>query len=274
MRTRSPFGPFADRPFAARNAAHGKPGAKDASFASRHRVVGLVGVTALDCRPLIPGDLGFECEHGVGARGGVLGVVITGQRQRRAQVFAIRVARRRERGVVFQVVVAVRHAEAGLRDGRHVVGRVLGVGGDGNGERAFDRHGGIPHRARDVVRRLKRSDRGEIFLRRRQAILFDRAGVGIRVVEIANLPFFGVRLRLRLEPLHDRCHALFAENRQVRKRAGRRPIGRDDGVLVPGPVGVVEEVVTGLDALVHAGEVHAPGAEGGLLCRLCVSQKR
>src|SRR6185437_1318148 len=106
-----------------------------------------------------------------------------------------------------------------------------------------------------------------LFLGRRQAGFFDRGRVGEGVVEVADLLFFRRERRGRpgLDPLHDFLHALFAEDREVRKRARARAVRGDDGVFVTGAVRVVEEVVAGLDALVHAGEVNAPGAQRGLL---------
>ena len=238
-------------------------------FGFRHRVVGFVRVSALDRGPMDLRDPGFQSEHRIAA---LLRILLAGQRQHRHEIFAIGIARLGEGGIVFQVIVAVRHAEAGLGDEHHILVRAFRVGVYEGAEEAVGRNGGIAHRARDIVRRFQRCEPGEVLLGRREAALFDLRGIHEGVIEIADfLLLIGeLRIGLRFQPGHDVLHAFFAEDLQVLERSGGGAVRRDHRVLEPGAVGVVEEVVAGFYGFVHAGQIDAPGAEGGLCRRLGV----
>ena len=86
------------------------------------------------------------------------------------------------------------------------------------------------------------------------------------VIKVAQLLFFVVQLIiwLGIQRRSDFLHALFAEDAQILEGAGGGAIGGNLGGLVPVATGVHEEIVTGLDALVHRRGVETPSAVFGL----------
>src|SRR3546814_10080555 len=71
-------------------------------------------------------------------------------------------------------------------------------------------------------------------------------------------------VRIALRDIEDLARARLRQVGERREHAVIRLIGRDLGILRPGPIGIGIEIVAGLDALVHAGEVEAEGADFGL----------
>jgi hypothetical protein len=84
----------------------------------------LTGIAVLDGAPLRLRDLGFQRDDGLGFGGGIL---VAGQRQHLLDVDLVLGAGVRQARFVLQVEVAVRHAQAGLRDVDDVAGRILVV---------------------------------------------------------------------------------------------------------------------------------------------------
>jgi len=211
--------------------------------------------------------LGDRLLDGIDCGGAGIGILRIDEAQHLGEILFVSVARRGKIGIVgLEIVVAVRHAEAGLGDRHHIGVGVFRVRLDTVARDAAGGEGGIAHQCGDVARRLRCRDAVEIGLRGREAARFDPRCVGEGVVEIANLLLFGAQARriARFQPGHQLLHPLLGEDTKLLERADRRAIRRDRRALEPVTVGVFEEVVARLDAAVHAREVEAPGRDSRL----------
>jgi hypothetical protein len=90
-------------------------------------------------------------------------------------------------------------------------------------------------------------DERHVSLDGRQARLLDGVGVQIGRVVIADLLFDGAgRVFLGGDILDDRADVLFSLARQFIPRAPAGPVGGDLDRLQPAPIGIAEEIITGL----------------------------
>ena len=122
---------------------------------------------------------------------------------------------------------------------------------------------GRAHDAGDLGLGLQTFEFRQVGFGGRHALGFDRLGVEEGVVEIAQLLLVGCErgVGLGLQLLEDRLDPLLAENSQLDEGADPGAVRRNLGGLEPGAVHIFEEVVAGLDGLVHCAEVDAPFTE-------------
>ncbi len=219
-------------------------------------VVGLLGVAVLHARPVRGGDARLDCVDLLG-RAGCVGRL--GERQQVAHVRLVLLANAFQLGVVREVIVAIRHAEAGLRHGAEVLGGVLLVDGDEVRERLRDEQAlRAADVARDILLRFQRVDARELVLQRLQPARFDRGLVEKARVVVADFLRIAAGRSLGVHGcFEDVAQVALRVFLQLGERAVVGTVGRDLRRRQPAAVDVPIEVVLRPDRLVQVLQVHA-----------------
>ena len=171
------------------------------------------------------GDPGLERVY----RGGASRVVDPGDGEHVGEILLVGLARLDEALFIEQVVVAVGHAEPGLRQPHHVGVGILLIDVDHRAHRAGGTRLRGRHEGGHVREALQRGDPLEVTLHRGEPRALDRGGVLEGVVEVEQLALLGAQGggRLFCEGGDDRAQLLLIPLVQFQVDAGRDAVGRD-----------------------------------------------
>ena len=234
------------------------------------RVRALLHVVGLLLRRMCACDRGFEREHARGLR------IRVGDAREPEQLRRVRLVLLAQFGEAssFEVEVAVGQAEAALHQVRRVAVGLVQVLRDPQAEQAIGvvvgRVEQVDVRAQVRAERTRErgavgecGDRVEFGLQRREAVLLDRGVVHERGVEVADAACVALRIGVVRCAFDDRARVLLGLLDDHGEAAIARTIGRDLGVVEPGAVRELVEVVAWPRIAPHAGEVDAEAAERG-----------
>ena len=184
------------------------------------------------------------------------------QRQHLGDVRRVVGAKLGHRRVGRDIIIAVGKPEPALHHIRHRPCRIVEVLSDENAEQILGMEVRIVERVGVGAKRMSdgigertlvgnRLDLVDVGLDRRDAALLDPIGVGIGLVVIGD-PRLVAAGRVRLGDVLDQVGgALLGLVVDHRKDRDVRLVGRDDGVVLPGAVGIFVEIVASLHRRVH-----------------------
>ena len=221
------------------------------------------------------GDLGIERDHLLRAR---IGFGQAGERKHLCDVRGVGCPDLRGLRLRREVVVPVRQPDAALHQIRHSFRRVGERLSDEDTEKVFGlKVGGVERidvgadgRADDLRQLLRVLDCRNAIQRRLQdgrAALVDRVGVRVGRIIVRDARLVrargGVRIGNRMDEVSE---ALLGQLVNEIAGADARPVCRNDGRFVPGPIRVIVEVVARSDRLVDPRKIDPAWLPGCACC--------
>ena len=197
------------------------------------------------------------------------------QRQHLLDIGAILAANGRHRGIVREIIFALRQPQAALQDvGQHFARRGEALSDENSEQILGEEIGGVQRvdigadllaeHARKRASVGDRGETGEIGLDRRHAGGVDGRGVDEGVVEIGDARRVGSRWRIGVEnAVHQFARLPLGGEEGAVERADAGAIGGNFRRALPGAVGVAVEILPRLRACIHGREIEADGVRLG-----------